>query len=961
VAPTAQITGDANVDEGTTHTYTFTVTDPGQDTFTVNGGYPTCGDHGTLVGTPTVTASGGSFQCNFPAGPNTTNVAIRVTDSDGASDTASESVRVVDIANVPPSITAPADQTTDEGSSQSFNLGSFTDPGADSPWTVTVDWGDGSFPATTITMDSPGTIPAQSHTYADGPSDPSVTVSVYDGFQTTSKTFKVHANNVAPTVAFSSAPTSANEGETKHYSYSIADPGQDTVQSAATSCGSSGMKSNATNSDSGGSFDCSFPDGDAGSTVSVQATDSDGDAGNTASQDVSIANVAPTIAISGKANVDEGSPYSVTLGAVNDPGQDTVSSYVVHWGDGSSDSYGTTGVKTHTYADGPSDHNITVDLVDEDSTFLDAANALAVHVANGVPSTPSLVSPADNATTNNNKPAFDWGDSSDPAGANDTITYRIQVDDNCDFSSPAIDQTTSSSNFTPGSALADGTYCWRVSASDEDGGTSAYSSVRHITIDAKSPTVVSITRADANPTNASSVNWTVKFSEGVSGVDASDFALAGSGLGGSPAVAGVSGSGDTYTVTSSTGAGSGTLGLNLVDEDSISDGAGNSLGGNGAGNGSFTGEVYTIDRSAPTVTINQGATQSDPATTAPIHFTAVFSEPVSDFTNTDVTLSGCSGAIANVYDMNQASPDHMTYDIRVNGMPSTTCTVTATISVNKAIDGAGNGNAASTSADNSVTWQPAANNTTPVVTVISPTFGSVYAKGSASINPLTVKASFTDPDNGPWTYTINWDDGNAVSTGSASPAPSTFQATHSYLNPGVYTINVCVKDATGANGCASVWVVVYDPNGGFVTGGGWLNVGPGSYRADQTLYGRANFGFNSQYKKNANVPTGETEFNFQVGNFNFHASVYQWLVVSGFKSQYKGTGTVNGGGSYDFTLTAYDGDLMNPVGPDKFRIRISDNNNSNAVVFDNKYGTPTDIDAADPQVIAGGSIVIHKA
>src|SRR5207248_5046059 len=138
---------------------------------------------------------------------------------------------------------------------------------------------------------------------------------------------------------------------------------------------------------------------------------------------------------------------------------------------------------------------------------------------------------------------------------------------------------------------------------------------------------------------------------------------------------------------------------------------------------------------------------------------------------------------------------------------------TVTIASNKAQDAAGNGNAASSSTDNSVMWQPAANNATPVVTVISPTFGSVYAKGSAAINPLTVKASFTDPDNGPWTYSINWDDAGALSTGSATPAPSTFQATHSYTAPGVYTINVCVKDALAASGCSTVWIVVYDPNG----------------------------------------------------------------------------------------------------------------------------------------------------
>src|SRR5206468_2075134 len=84
--------------------------------------------------------------------------------------------------------------------------------------------------------------------------------------------------------------------------------------------------------------------------------------------------------------VDEGSPYSLTLGAVTDPGTDTVSSYVVHWGDGSSDAYATNGAKTHAYADGPSDHSSTVNLVDEDGTYSDRANAFSVHVDNVVPS-----------------------------------------------------------------------------------------------------------------------------------------------------------------------------------------------------------------------------------------------------------------------------------------------------------------------------------------------------------------------------------------------------------------------------------------------------------------------------------------------------------------------------------------------------------------------------------------------
>jgi hypothetical protein len=408
-------------------------------------------------------------------------------------------------------------------------------------------------------------------------------------------------------------------------------------------------------------------------------------------------------------------------------------------------------------------------------------------------------------------------------------------------------------------------------------------------------------------------------------------------------------------VTASTGTGGGTLGLNLVDDDSVADAAGNKLGGTGAGNGSFTGEVYTIDRTPPNVTINQAAGQTDPTSTAPIKFTAVFDEPISDFTNADVDLSDSTAGgtlVANVYN----SGDNQTFEVRVNGM-TTAGYVIAKIGANKAEDGAGNGNTASTSLDNQVKWEPTLGNNTPTVYIDAPPFGSVYAKGSASI---TLMAHFTDPDNGPWTYTINWDDGTANNTGSLTTSGQSFQATHTFANTGVYTVNVCVKDLAGANGCAQVWIVVYDPNGGFVTGGGWLNVAPGSYAADATLSGRANFGFNSQYKKNANIPTGETEFNFQVGNFNFHSTAYSWLVVSGYRAQYKGTGSVNGVSGYDFTLTAYDGQITGGGGVDRFRIRITRTNNG-TVVFDNRNGVPTDMDVADPQAIAGGSIVIHKA
>ncbi len=169
------------------------------------------------------------------------------------------------------------------------------------------------------------------------------------------------------------------------------------------------------------------------------------------------------------------------------------------------------------------------------------------------------------------------------------------------------------------------------------------------TIDKTSPTVSSINRADSSPTNATSVHFTVTFSEAVTGVDSSDFALAASGVSGA-SITNVSGSGGSYTVTVSTGSGDGTLGLNLVDDDSITDAAGNALGGAGTGNGNFTGQVYTIDKTAPTVSSIILA-DGNPTNADTVHFTVTFSEAVTGVDSNDFALatSGVSGAsITNV-------------------------------------------------------------------------------------------------------------------------------------------------------------------------------------------------------------------------------------------------------------------------------------------------------------------------
>ena len=120
--------------------------------------------------------------------------------------------------------------------------------------------------------------------------------------------------------------------------------------------------------------------------------------------------------------------------------------------------------------------------------------------------------------------------------------------------------------------------------------------------DTTPPTVQSINRVNSSYNGSQTVQFTLTFSESVSGVDGGDFSIVQSrGLSGAFFTS-ITGAGTTYTLTVNTGSGDGTLGVNLVDNDSITDTAGNKLGGTGASNGNFTGQTYSIAKVDPAFT-----------------------------------------------------------------------------------------------------------------------------------------------------------------------------------------------------------------------------------------------------------------------------------------------------------------------------------------------------------------------
>jgi hypothetical protein len=248
-------------------------------------------------------------------------------------------------------------------------------------------------------------------------------------------------------------------------------------------------------------------------------------------------------------------------------------------------------------------------------------------------------------------------------------------------------------------------------------------------------------------------------------------------------------------------------------------------------------------------------------------------------------------------------------------------------------------------------------NVNPNVIISSPANSSVYPIGTT----VNFAGSFSNDQCN--THSAIWRFDTISQVGTINETERKVNTTYSFSTAGVYLVSLTINNSCGGNGQTNTingltaMVVVYDPEGGFVTGGGWINSPLGAYTPNPSLMGRASFGFTSKYQRGATVPTGNTEFQFRVADFNFKSTNYDWLVVGGAKAQYKGSGTINDSGNFGFMLTAIDGQVNGGGGTDKFRIKVW-NKSSGVIIYDNQLSTP---DGSDPTtVIGGGSIIIHK-
>jgi len=194
--------------------------------------------------------------------------------------------------------------------------------------------------------------------------------------------------------------------------------------------------------------------------------------------------------------------------------------------------------------------------------------------------------------------------------------------------------------------------------------------------------------------------------------------------------------------------------------------------------------------------------------------------------------------------------------------------------------------------------------------------------------------------------TLDWDAPNRIIVGNLTNTSGVSQNVDSgdlVSAVGVYTLVVTATDNAGnTNVSDPVFFVVYDPDGGHATGGGWF------YPDDESTLspdGKAEFGFTAKYKDGSS--TGKLSFQYKDADLHLKSTSIDWLAISAVSAQFQGTGTINGEGLYTFRVQAKDNGEPG-VDVDHFDIKIWN-------------GTDTEADPVHKakNTISGGNIQVH--
>src|SRR6185312_5056836 len=156
-------------------------------------------------------------------------------------------------------------------------------------------------------------------------------------------------------------------------------------------------------------------------------------------------------------------------------------------------------------------------------------------------------------------------------------------------------------------------------------------------------TINSINRVTDSLTNVNSVQYTVTFAASITGITANNFALVTTGDISGAAIASVTGSGSTYTVTVNTGTGDGNIGLNFANATGLTPGIVSPL--------PFVGQIYTLDRTPPSVTISAPSINTMLSGSGQLTYTVTYADDhfnTSNLAPSDVTLNSNGSATGTV-------------------------------------------------------------------------------------------------------------------------------------------------------------------------------------------------------------------------------------------------------------------------------------------------------------------------
>jgi len=250
--------------------------------------------------------------------------------------------------------------------------------------------------------------------------------------------------------------------------------------------------------------------------------------------------------------------------------------------------------------------------------------------------------------------------------------------------------------------------------------------------------------------------------------------------------------------------------------------------------------------------------------------------------------------------------------------------------------------------------------TTATIDNVAPSLASFSMPSAAiALTPtgasVPVSSSFTDPGAlDTHTATLDCGAGDLSAAWVAGSVPNeTVAGTCSFSSAGVYSVRLTVRDKDGASDTeiATGYVVVYDPSGGWATGGGWIESPVGAYTSAPLTSGKLTFALVVRYQSDATTPSGNADFKLSATKLDFRSTSFEWMAIAENTVRLQGVGTLNGASGYAFAVVGRDGSS------DTIRIRIW-HRTTGAVVYDNEPGAPIDSDPIG--ALGGGSLQVRQ-